>query len=268
MLCGCYRQTTVILQQGATIPEATIGVPSTASDESTGAAQTDATTVPAETKKPSSGKTQQSNSKPSGSKDTGKESASSAETNVPATEPATLPAETAHATAPPESAGQAAPEPETSAAATETTEPVLTEMTEPAPAQPPVYDISTHRVGSYEKALLEEVNRHRTDAGLPALTMNSKLAALAAIRAYECKQDFSHTRPDGRGWETVLSDYGAAASTENILYASFGTDTALLINTCMDSSTHSQKLMNNQYQTVGIGIYEAGKYVYIVMIFA
>ena len=252
VLCGCYRQTTVILQQGATVPEATIGVPSVVEETTVpveAAEQTVPSTSPAETKKPSSGKAQQS-----GSKD------AETETTAPVTEPVTLPAEASPATAPPDSTAQAGPESETTAAPTETTE--------PAPTQPPVYDISNHSVGSYEKALLEEVNRHRADAGLPALTMNSKLAALAAIRAYECKQDFSHTRPDGRDWDTVLSDYGASASAENILYASSGTDAALLVDTCMDSDSHSQKLLNADYCSIGIGIYDTGRYVYIVMIFS
>jgi len=112
------------------------------------------------------------------------------------------------------------------------------------------------------------LNRYRSDAGIASLNISKKLSALAAIRAYECTKEFSHTRPDGRSWDTVLSDYGASAYTENILYASSGTNAALLVDSCMGSASHSQKILHSDYRTVGIGIFDTGRYVFVVMIFS
>lgn len=167
------------------------------------------------------------------------------------------------ATAPVETTAHAEP-----TAAAETTAPAETNAPETAPLPHPVYDISSDSISTYERAILEELNRYRSDAALASFHINKKLSALAAIRAYECSMEFSHTRPDGRSWDTVLSDYGASASTENILYASSGTTAALLIDASMGSDSHSQKILNAAYSTVGIGSYDTGRYVYIVVIFS
>ena len=263
ILCGCYRQTTVILSPGDTFPQATTQPQDVFPAETTIPAQetTSSTDAPRPTESDS-----KENSKP-GKKP---QSEKPKETTAPAecTDP---PKDTAPivATAPVETTAHAEP-----TAAAETTAPVETTMpvettapkTEPLPH--PVYDISSDSISTYERAILEELNRYRSDAALASFHINKKLSALAAIRAYECSMEFSHTRPDGRSWDTVLSDYGASASTENFLYASSGTTAALLIDACMGSDSHSQKILNAAYSTVGIGSYDTGRYVYIVVIFS
>lgn len=241
-LYGCYRQTTVILSPGETLPTAATHPQQT---------QFDATTVPLEETAAAS-KTERPSA--SGNSEHSKPDTTNAsqaqeppETSVPAPTEAIVPTEVSipvETTAPTES----------TAAATE-------------PMVHPVYDISNHSIGSYEQSILDALNGYRADSGMPLLSIHKKLSALAAIRAYECSRDFSHTRPDGRSWDTVLSDYGASASTESILYASSGTSGALLIDTCIGSDSHRQKILNSNYNTVGIGIYHAGSYVFIVMIF-
>lgn len=269
MLCGCYRQTTVILSPGDTFPQAITQPQDVLPVETTIPAQE--TTSSTDATRPTESDSKE-NSKP-GKKP---QSEKPKETTAPAecTDP---PKDTAPivATAPVETTAHAEP-----TATAETTAPVETTMpvettapaettapkTEPLPH--PVYDISSDSISTYERAILEELNRYRSDAALASFHINKKLSALAAIRAYECSMEFSHTRPDGRSWDTVLSDYGASAYTENILYASSGTTAALLIDACMGSDSHSQKILNAAYSTVGIGSYDTGRYVYIVVIFS
>ena len=255
-LCGCYRQTTVILQPGETFPKATTDVSETAEISSEPAnsdavEQTEA--IPSSTSaavKPAT----QDEPTPSGGSNPKSEATMPAETSTPETTAA-------------ENAVTEATVPVETAAFSEATAPVETEP--PATSyENPVYDISSHRIGSYEKSILEEINRHRSDGGISPLTMSGKLSALAAIRAYECSKDFSHTRPDGRSWDTVLSDYGASAYTESILYASSGTGAGLLLDACMSSGNHSEKIMNSDYRAAGIGIFDTGRYVYITIIFS
>lgn len=239
-LHGCYRQTTVILSPGETLPTAATHPQQT---------QFDATTVPLEetaaaskTERPSaSGNSEHSKPDATNTPQAQEPSETSAPTESTTPAEAIVPTEATAVT-------------ESTAAATE-------------PMVHPVYDISNHSIGSYEQSILDALNGYRADAGMPLLSIHKKLSALAAIRAYECSRDFSHTRPDGRSWDTVLSDYGASASTESILYASSGTSGALLIDTCIGSDSHRQKILNSNYNTVGIGIYHAGSYVFIVMIF-
>ena len=239
MLCGCYRQTTVILSPGDTFPQATTQPQDVLPVETTIPAQE--TTSSTDAARPTESDSKE-NSKP-GKKP---QSEKPKETTAPA-----------ECTDPPEDTAPIV-----------ATAPVETTAPETAPLPHSVYDISSDSISTYECAILEELNRHRSDAALASFHINKKLSALAAIRAYECSMEFSHTRPDGRSWDTVLSDYGASASTENILYASSGTTAALLIDACMGSDSHSQKILNAAYSTVGIGSYDTGRYVYIVVIFS
>ena len=240
ILCGCYRQTTVILSPGETLPTAATQPRQT---------QFDATTAPLEE---TSATSKAERPSASGNSEHSKPDATN-------TTQAQKPSETS---APTESTTPAEAIVPTEATA-------VTESTAPAtePLVHPVYDINSHSVGSYEQSILDALNGYRADTGMPFLSIHKKLSALAAIRAYECSEDFSHTRPDGRSWDTVLSDYGTSASTESILYASSGTSAALLVETCIGSDNHRQKILNSNYGTVGIGIYDTGRYVFIVMIF-
>ena len=56
---------------------------------------------------------------------------------------------------------------------------------------------------SSEGDVLDLINEYRASAGLDAVTMDDELNGVAAIRAEECSQKFSHTRPNGQAWYTV-----------------------------------------------------------------
>ena len=135
----------------------------------------------------------------------------------------------------------------------------------PVETEPPLYDISGYVVGSLETAMMDEINRYRSEEGLSALGKSSRLCAIASARAYEACQSWSHTRPDGRYYTTVFGDYGFGCSTsaENLLYTSGGEDAATLVSKWMGSDGNRNNLMNAGFTTVGIGIYKANGYVYI-----
>ena len=135
----------------------------------------------------------------------------------------------------------------------------------PVETEPPLYDISGYVVGSLETAMMDEINRYRSEEGLSALGKSSRLCAIASARAYEACQSWSHTRPDGRNYTTVFGDYGygCSISAENLLYTSGGEDAATLVSKWMGSDGNRSNLMNAGFTTVGIGIYKANGYVYI-----
>lgn len=67
--------------------------------------------------------------------------------------------------------------------------------------------------------LVKIINEYRVSQGLKALQINSKLQQAANIRAKEIVESFSHTRPDGRRFDTVFTDVGILHNTsggENI----------------------------------------------------
>ena len=87
------------------------------------------------------------------------------------------------------------------------------------------------------------VNEKRTANGLTALSWSNDLGQTALVRAQECQQKFSHTRPDGTDWWTVNSDimYG-----ENL--AKGYSSAAEVVEAWMDSETHRAAILNNDWR--------------------
>ena len=115
--------------------------------------------------------------------------------------------------------------------------------------------------------LAEQINACRADAGLEPLSVSTKLCGIAAARAWEISASWSHTRPDGRGWKSVLGDYGYGYGTasEQLAHTS-GYDAASIVSSWMGSSSNSAELLNPAYTTIGVGVYSAGGSVFLAAI--
>ncbi len=100
------------------------------------------------------------------------------------------------------------------------------------------------------------VNEERAKAGLGAVQMQADLTQAANIRAKEIKQQFSHTRPDGRSYSSVLSDQGISyrMSGENIAYGQ--KDAGVVMEGWMNSSGHRANILNGNFTKIGVGLYE------------
>ena len=135
--------------------------------------------------------------------------------------------------------------------------------TEPEPTDPPLYDISGYSVGSLETSMKDAINAYRTEAGLGEMSMSSRLCAIASCRGYEISQVWSHTRPDGRSYNTVLSDYGYGGSARELLvHVSGSGDGQTIVDQWMCVDSYKELLLGS-YSTVGIGIYRANGNTYI-----
>lgn len=203
---------------------------------------------------------------------------STAQTTAPTTEPATAPTtlpSTIPTTAPAaepstEPTTQPSEVPTTLPATVPTTAPVTEPTTAPA-TEPDVYDISGHVIGTLEREILSQLNACRTAEGLPALTLDHTLSALAAIRANECTQALSSLRPDGRTWESVLADYGYngwGTASEIRLCATQGIPADILVDTWMNTGSSRNSILSTDPRCCGIGLAYSGSNVYIVTIFA
>ena len=152
------------------------------------------------------------------------------------------------------------------------TEPSATELatelatepaaTEPPATEPPLYDIYDYAVGDLEYAVLERINECRLNAGLDELWMDEYLCAIASCRAYEASLVWSHTRPDGRSYGTVLADYGYGSSATGELLGYSTGDGAAVADKWMSSESHCALLMGDS-SVAGIGIYCAGGVIYV-----
>lgn len=115
---------------------------------------------------------------------------------------------------------------------------------------------STDQNRSYAQQVIDLVNDERSKAGLSAITEATDVSAAAAIRAQEITSNFSHTRPDGTYYNTVLDQSGISywGSGENIAY---GQKTpAEVMNGWMNSQGHRANILNASYTKIGVAYYQ------------
>lgn len=109
---------------------------------------------------------------------------------------------------------------------------------------------------AYVQQVIRLVNEERASAGLAPLTESAAVSKAAAVRAKETTQSFSHTRPDGSGFSTVLKQNGISFTTagENIAYGQRSPQEVM--NTWMNSSGHRANILSSSYTTIGVGCYQ------------
>lgn len=121
---------------------------------------------------------------------------------------------------------------------------------------------------SFASQVLKIVNQERAKAGVSPLTISQELVAPANKRAKEIKEVFSHTRPNGTAWDTVLSEYNVSvgAAGENIAY-NFNTPEEVM-DAWMNSVGHKANILSANFKHIGIGVYEVGGSVYCEQLFS
>ena len=92
---------------------------------------------------------------------------------------------------------------------------------------------------------IELVNEYRVENGLTALEVESDLMDLAAIRAEELADNYSHERPDGShvtslGYAEIITIRNSASKA---------------IQSWKDSSEHNKIMLSERYGGVGVGCY-------------
>ena len=102
----------------------------------------------------------------------------------------------------------------------------------------------------------EETNKVRSDAGVPALTLNEDLCTAACVRALECAYTGSleHKRPNGSSCDTVLSDLGIEWTGRGENVAKGYTDGTQAIQAFKKSSAHYKNMVSEEFTDIGIGV--------------
>ncbi len=116
---------------------------------------------------------------------------------------------------------------------------------------------SNSGISSYADQVLQLVNAERAKGGLSPLSTTSALSSAANKRAEETVQSFSHTRPNGTSFSTVLAEYGISyrASGENIAYGQRSPQE--VVTGWMNSPGHRANIMNSSFNKIGIGVYQS-----------
>ncbi len=109
---------------------------------------------------------------------------------------------------------------------------------------------------TYVQQVIALVNEERAKAGLSPVTENPDVSAAAAVRAQEITGSFSHTRPNGTYYDTVLSQGGISyrGSGENIAYGQ--QSAAAVMSGWMNSQGHRANILNGNFTGIGVACYE------------
>lgn len=101
--------------------------------------------------------------------------------------------------------------------------------------------------------ILELVNDARMSNGCRPLALDDELLGCAKIRAEEISYHYSHTRPDGSNFDTVMSNSSRYYRGENIA-AGYPTPQHVF-DGWMESPGHRENILNPNYTYIGIGYY-------------
>lgn len=109
---------------------------------------------------------------------------------------------------------------------------------------------------SFAQQVVKLVNEERAKVGLSEVTLDKSIEAAALIRAKEIETSFSHTRPDGRSFSTVLTDNGITyrGSGENIAWGQRSPQEVM--KGWMNSEGHRANILNPKFTKIGVGYYQ------------
>lgn len=113
-------------------------------------------------------------------------------------------------------------------------------------------------LSDYASEVLALVNAYRAENGLAALVLDRSLCRAADIRAEEIKSVFSHTRPDGSGWVSVLALLGIEYSGAGENLACGQSSPSEVMNAWIASSGHRANILGSSFTKIGIGVSSDG----------
>ncbi|WP_294663671.1 CAP domain-containing protein [uncultured Ruminococcus sp.] len=134
------------------------------------------------------------------------------------------------------------------------TQPTTVQPTsQPQPTTQPSGSASYNK--EFADKVIELVNTERAKEGISPLTKDTALTNLSNIRSKEAATLFSHQRPDGTSWSTVLKQNNVSytSAAENIA-AGQNTPEAV-VKEWMNSPSHRANIMNSEYNKIGVSCY-------------
>ena len=123
--------------------------------------------------------------------------------------------------------------------------------------RPDPSDIHSFQLSQTEKIALQTLADIRSGLDLPELATDETLCALAYIRAKEAYLVFSHTRPNGASYDSVLTehDYVFAGSAEVLMSANIPMSMADFFSSWDRNPDVAAKLTDPTFLRVGIAFY-------------
>lgn len=106
---------------------------------------------------------------------------------------------------------------------------------------------------TFAEQVVNLVNQERAKAGLKELILDKEIEAAALIRTREIQQSFSHTRPNGTKFSTVLKEQGISyqLAGENIAWGQVSPEAVM--EAWMNSEGHRANILNPKFTKIGVG---------------
>ena len=123
-------------------------------------------------------------------------------------------------------------------------------------SMPTTYSLTDEDVLYMQLQMTIYINLLRESAGVEPVALYLALSDAAMVRAAECQTTFNenHTRPDGRGCFTVLTDMNIPYSTAGENIAKGQPDVLTVMNAWYNSPGHLSNMLRSSFQTVGVGM--------------
>ena len=115
-------------------------------------------------------------------------------------------------------------------------------------------------VDAMKQDIVDRTNALRKENGIAALTTSDKLMQAAQVRANEMAANtvYSHTRPDGRNFNTVTDCPYMAENIHRIATRYLSQHDVSLVEAAVDgwanSETHLRNIRNERLNAIGVGI--------------
>lgn len=115
---------------------------------------------------------------------------------------------------------------------------------------------------SKAEMVLKLVNQERSKAGVPSLTLSTKLTDIANVKAKDMaeKNYFSHQSPTYGSPFDMLKHFGVSFSYAGENIAAGQKSAQEVMQSWMNSSGHKANILNKNYTQLGVGFYEGGQY--------
>ena len=137
-------------------------------------------------------------------------------------------------------------------------EPAKAEVIKPAPQPEPTVPTNDADVDAMKRDIVDRTNALRREKGVAALCVNDRLMQAAQVRADEMAAHtvYSHTRPDGRKFNTA-TDCPYMAENIHRIADWVLSDQTLAERAVADwsaSTTHNKNMVNPKLSEIGVGL--------------
>ena len=120
----------------------------------------------------------------------------------------------------------------------------------------------------FNRQLFELINEYRSSKGIYEFEYSDALAEAATIRASECVEKYSHSRPNGDSLAQLYKEVGIKKQTganENLACINTDDTPQAAFEAWKNSSGHNKNMLSTLQEAMAIGSYANGTTLYVAM---